>query len=177
VRQCGEPVGLKHSTTSRNARSGECLQVPLKVKIRLTVYDRIETTFRMSAYIKEEDVFLARYADDDNGTFIINGNGATSSCRSFIARPAFSSRATERVSRKDHTIPRSWVEFEYARTSLSRGFASESHRYRVLRALGLWLNPQIANEDGLGCILEGVEDAEYVILEYSRCFHDGRHTR
>lgn len=63
---CGEPVGSSTSTISRNVRSGMPYSVPLKVKIRLTVFDKDpETNVSTIRDIKEEDVFFGEIPLDD----------------------------------------------------------------------------------------------------------------
>src|SRR6187431_3021091 len=73
---CGEPVGLKHKHDQHECQErGMSYSVPLKVKIRLTVYDKDPETEAMSIRdIKEEEVFFGEIPlMTDNGTFIING--------------------------------------------------------------------------------------------------------
>ena len=73
---CGEPVGLKHKHDQQECQErGMSYSVPLKVKIRLTVYDKDpETGVSTIRDIKEEDVFFGEIPlMTDNGTFIING--------------------------------------------------------------------------------------------------------
>src|SRR6187397_2845905 len=73
---CGEPVGLKHKHDQQECQErGMSYSVPLKVKIRLTVYDKDPETEVMSIRdIKEDEVFFGEIPlMTDNGTFIING--------------------------------------------------------------------------------------------------------
>ena len=73
---CGEPVSLKHKHDQVECQErGMSYSVPLKVKIRLTVYDKDPDTEVMSVRdIKEEDVFFGEIPlMTNNGTFIING--------------------------------------------------------------------------------------------------------
>src|SRR5687767_8189962 len=73
---CGEPVGLKHKHDQQECQErGMSYSVPLKVKIRLTVFDKdAETGTSTIRDIKEEDVFFGEIPlMTDNGTFIING--------------------------------------------------------------------------------------------------------
>ena len=57
---CGEPVGLKHKHDQQECQErGMSYSVPLKVKIRLTVFDKdAETGTSTIRDIKEEDVFF-----------------------------------------------------------------------------------------------------------------------
>src|ERR1700681_1423517 len=73
---CGEPVGLKHKHDQQECQErGMSYSVPLKVKIRLTVYDKDpDTNVKSIRDIKEEEVFFGEIPlMTDNGTFIING--------------------------------------------------------------------------------------------------------
>ncbi|HVQ56049.1 MAG TPA: hypothetical protein VMS29_04790, partial [Pyrinomonadaceae bacterium] len=73
---CGEPVGLKHKHDQQECQErGMSYSVPLKVKIRLTVFDKDpDTGVSTIRDIKEEDVFFGEIPlMTDNGTFIING--------------------------------------------------------------------------------------------------------
>src|ERR687894_2234465 len=73
---CGEPVGLKHKHDQQECQErGMTYSVPLKVKIRLTVFDiDAETQARTIRDIKEEEVFFGEIPlMTENGTFIING--------------------------------------------------------------------------------------------------------
>ena len=73
---CGEPVGLKHKHDQQECQErGVSFSVPLKVKIRLTVFDKdADTGVSTIRDIKEEEVFFGEIPlMTDNGTFIING--------------------------------------------------------------------------------------------------------
>ena len=56
---CGEPVGLKHKHDQQECQErGMSYSVPLKVKIRLTVFDKDpDTNLKSIRDIKEEEVF------------------------------------------------------------------------------------------------------------------------
>ncbi len=73
---CGEPVGLKHKYDVQECQErGMTYSVPLHVKIRLTVWDKDDTTGQKSIRdIKEEEVYFGDLPlMTENGTFIING--------------------------------------------------------------------------------------------------------
>jgi DNA-directed RNA polymerase subunit beta len=77
---CGEPVGLKHKHDQQECQErGMSYSVPLKVKIRLTVFDKDPDTEVLSIRdIKEEEVFFGEIPlMTDNGTFIINAAQST----------------------------------------------------------------------------------------------------
>ena len=121
--KCGDPVGLqlKYDVAECEER-GMTYAAPLKVTIRLTVYDKDADTGNKSIRdIKEQEVFFGEIPlMTDNGTFIMNGTErvivsqlhrspgvffetrssrrATSSARSFlIADPGSSSSTTTRT--------------------------------------------------------------------------------
>ena len=74
--RCGDPVGLqlKYDVPECEER-GMTYAAPLKVTIRLTVYDKDpETGAKSIRDIKEQEVFFGEIPlMTDNGTFIING--------------------------------------------------------------------------------------------------------
>ena len=74
--RCGDPVGLqlKYDVAECEER-GMTYAAPLKVTIRLTVYDKdAETGVKTVRDIKEQEVFFGEIPlMTDNGTFIING--------------------------------------------------------------------------------------------------------
>ena len=120
--------------------------VPLKVKIRLTVYDKDPETKCLSIRdIKEEEVFFGEIPlMTDNGTFIINGTERVIVSQLHRSPGVFFKRGAIYVAK---IIPYrgSWVEFEYDQKNLlyvrvgKRKFLASI----FLRALGLWFNPQI----------------------------------
>src|SRR5271167_3325288 len=74
--RCGDPVGLqlKYDVAECEER-GMTYAAPLKVTIRLTVYDKdAETGVKTVRDIKEQEVFFGEIPlMTENGTFIING--------------------------------------------------------------------------------------------------------
>src|ERR671939_90130 len=143
---CGEPVGLKHKHDQQECQErGMSYSVPLKVKIRLTVYDKDPETDVLSIRdIKEEEVFFGEIPlMTDNGTFIINGTERVIVSQLHRSPGVFFKRNPVYVAK---VIPYrgSWVEFEYDQKNLlyvrvgKRKFLASI----FLRALGIWLNPQ-----------------------------------
>ncbi len=141
---CGEPVGLKHKHDQQECQErGMSYSVPLKVKIRLTVYDKDPDTEAMSIRdIKEEEVFFGEIPlMTDNGTFIINGTERVIVSQLHRSPGVFFKRGAVNVAK---IIPYrgSWVEFEYDQKNLlyvrvgKRKFLASI----FLRALGLWFN-------------------------------------
>jgi DNA-directed RNA polymerase subunit beta len=142
---CGEPVGLKHKHDQQECQErGMSYSVPLKVKIRLTVYDKDPETEVLSIRdIKEEEVFFGEIPlMTDNGTFIINGTERVIVSQLHRSPGVFFKRGPLFVAK---VIPYrgSWVEFEYDQKNLlyvrvgKRKFLASI----FLRALGIWLNP------------------------------------
>ena len=141
---CGEPVGLKHKHDQQECQErGMSYSVPLKVKIRLTVYDKDPETEVLSIRdIKEEEVFFGEIPlMTDNGTFIINGTERVIVSQLHRSPGVFFKKGPVYVAK---IIPYrgSWVEFEYDQKNLlyvrvgKRKFLASI----FLRALGLWFN-------------------------------------
>jgi DNA-directed RNA polymerase subunit beta len=141
---CGEPVGLKHKHDQQECQErGMSYSVPLKVKIRLTVYDKDPEAGTLSIRdIKEEEVFFGEIPlMTDNGTFIINGTERVIVSQLHRSPGVFFKRGPLFVAK---VIPYrgSWVEFEYDQKNLlyvrvgKRKFLASI----FLRALGIWLN-------------------------------------
>jgi DNA-directed RNA polymerase subunit beta len=145
---CGEPVGLKHKHDQQECQErGMSYSVPLKVKIRLTVFDKDPETESLSIRdIKEEEVFFGEIPlMTDNGTFIINGTERVIVSQLHRSPGVFFKRGALFVAK---VIPYrgSWVEFEYDQKNLlyvrvgKRKFLATI----FLRALGIWLDPSFA---------------------------------
>jgi len=141
---CGEPVGLKHKHDQQECQErGMSYSVPLKVKIRLTVYDKDpDTNIKSIRDIKEEEVFFGEIPlMTDNGTFIINGTERVIVSQLHRSPGVFFKRGAMFVAK---IIPYrgSWVEFEYDQKNLlyvrvgKRKFLATI----FLRALGVWLS-------------------------------------
>ncbi|PYS44579.1 MAG: DNA-directed RNA polymerase subunit beta [Acidobacteria bacterium] len=140
---CGEPVGLKHKHDQQECQErGMSYSVPLKVKIRLTVYDKDpDTNIKSIRDIKEEEVFFGEIPlMTDNGTFIINGTERVIVSQLHRSPGVFFKRGALYIAK---IIPYrgSWVEFEYDQKNLlyvrvgKRKFLASI----FLRALGIWL--------------------------------------
>jgi len=148
---CGEPVGLKHKHDQQECQErGMSYSVPLKVKIRLTVYDKDPDTEALSIRdIKEEEVFFGEIPlMTDNGTFIINGTERVIVSQLHRSPGVFFKRGLMYIAK---IIPYrgSWVEFEYDQKNLlyvrvgKRKFLSTI----FLRALGIWLTNDFTGRD------------------------------
>ena len=144
---CGEPVGLKHKHDQQECQErGMTYSVPLKVKIRLTVYDKDpETEVKSIRDIKEEEVFFGEIPlMTDNGTFIINGTERVIVSQLHRSPGVFFEKAPVYLAK---VIPYrgSWVEFEYDQKNLLYVRIDRKRKFLAsifLRALGIWLNPQ-----------------------------------
>ena len=164
---CGEPVGLKHKHDQQECQErGMSYSVPLKVKIRLTVYDKDPETEAMSIRdIKEEEVFFGEIPlMTDNGTFIINGTERVIVSQLHRSPGVFFKRGAVYIAK---IIPYrgSWVEFEYDQKNLlyvrvgKRKFLASI----FLRALGLWFNREsdIKTTGNDSALEEGVKNAVF----------------
>src|SRR5256885_7332734 len=164
---CGEPVGLKHKHDQQECQErGMSYSVPLKVKIRLTVYDKDPDTEVLSIRdIKEEEVFFGEIPlMTDNGTFIINGTERVIVSQLHRSPGVFFKRGAIYVAK---IIPYrgSWVEFEYDQKNLlyvrvgKRKFLASI----FLRALGLWFGKpsdgKLAKSDSH--LEDGVKNASF----------------
>ncbi|MCA1634898.1 MAG: DNA-directed RNA polymerase subunit beta [Acidobacteria bacterium] len=144
---CGEPVGLKHKHDQQECQErGMTYSVPLKVKIRLTVFDKDpDTEVKSIRDIKEEEVFFGEIPlMTDNGTFIINGTERVIVSQLHRSPGVFFEKSPVYLAK---VIPYrgSWVEFEYDQKNLLYVRIDRKRKFLAsifLRALGIWLNPQ-----------------------------------
>jgi DNA-directed RNA polymerase subunit beta len=151
--------------------------VPLKVKIRLTVYDKDpDTNVKSIRDIKEEEVFFGEIPlMTDNGTFIINGTERVIVSQLHRSPGVFFKRGQLFVAK---IIPYrgSWVEFEYDQKNLlyvrvgKRKFLATI----FLRALGVWLRSGFDSK-GFGSdgqLEEAVKTAAYTDEDVLRAFYN-----
>src|SRR3954452_17356289 len=139
---CGEPVGLKHKHDQQECQErGMTYSVPLKVKIRLTVFDKDpETETKSIRDIKEEEVFFGEIPlMTDNGTFIINGTERVIVSQLHRSPGVFFEKSPVYLAK---VIPYrgSWVEFEYDQKNLLYVRIDRKRKFLAsvfLRALGL----------------------------------------
>ncbi len=171
---CGEPVGLKHKHDQQECQErGTSYSVPLKVKIRLTVYDKdAETGVSTIRDIKEEDVFFGEIPlMTDNGTFVINGTERVIVSQLHRSPGVFFKGDRDTFLAKIIPYRGSWVEFEYdAKNILHARLGKRKILATIfLRALGLWLNPQIDMKTVSDNILEEViKNAEFTNADILR---------
>src|SRR5262245_52702108 len=142
---CGEPVTLQHKHSEKECQEKSMtFAVPLKVKIRLTVWDTDEDTGQKSIRdIKEEEVFFGEIPlMTDNGTFIINGTERVIVSQLHRSPGVFFEKENNNTYFLAKVIPYrgSWVEFEYDTKNLLYVRIDRKRKFLAtvfLRALGL----------------------------------------
>jgi DNA-directed RNA polymerase subunit beta len=143
--RCGDPVGLqlKYDVAECEER-GMTYAAPLKVTIRLTVYDKDpETGTKTPREIKEQEVFFGEIPlMTENGTFIINGTERVIVSQLHRSPGVFFERVPAQGYFLGKIIPYrgSWVEFEYDTKNLLYVRIDRKRKFygtTFLRALGL----------------------------------------
>ena len=143
--RCGDPVALqlKYDVPECEER-GMTYAAPLKVTIRLTVYDKDpETGNKTVRDIKEQEVFFGEIPlMTDNGTFIINGTERVIVSQLHRSPGVFFERVQAQGYFLGKIIPYrgSWVEFEYDNKNLLYVRIDRKRKFYgtvFLRALGL----------------------------------------
>jgi len=149
--RCGDPVGLqlKYDVAECEER-GMTYAAPLKVTIRLTVYDKdAETGVKSVRDIKEQEVFFGEIPlMTDNGTFIINGTERVIVSQLHRSPGVFFERVPAQGYFLGKIIPYrgSWVEFEYDNKNLLYVRIDRKRKFYgtvFLRALGLKTDSEI----------------------------------
>src|SRR5215471_12482505 len=143
--RCGDPVGLqlKYDVAECEER-GMTYAAPLKVTIRLTVFDKdAETGNKTIRDIKEQEVFFGEIPlMTENGTFIINGTERVIVSQLHRSPGVFFERQPAQGYFLGKIIPYrgSWVEFEYDNKNLLHVRIDRKRKFYgtvFLRALGL----------------------------------------
>src|SRR5579863_5994479 len=149
--KCGDPVAmqLKYDVNECQER-GMTYSAPLKVTIRLTIYDKDpDTGAKTIRDIKEQEVF---YGDiplmTENGTFIINGTERVIVSQLHRSPGVFFESANNRTYFLGKIIPYrgSWVEFEYDTKNILYVRIDRKRKFLgsiFLRALGMKTNEDI----------------------------------
>ncbi len=179
---CGEPVGLKHKHDQQECQErGMSYSVPLKVKIRLSVFDKdIETGVSTIRDIKEEEVFFGEIPlMTDNGTFVINGTERVIVSQLHRSPGVFFKTGAVNIAK---VIPYrgSWIEFEYDQKGIlySRLGKRKILATIFLRALGLWLKPQVEMKSLSDNLLEEVvKNASFSNSDIISTFYTGDEIR
>jgi DNA-directed RNA polymerase subunit beta len=142
--RCGDPVGLqlKYDVAECEER-GMTYAAPLKVTIRLTVFDKdAETGVKTVRDIKEQEVFFGEIPlMTENGTFIINGTERVIVSQLHRSPGVFFERVPAQGYFLGKIIPYrgSWVEFEYDNKNLLHVRIDRKRKFYgtvFLRALG-----------------------------------------
>ena len=143
--KCGDPVGmqLKYDVNECEER-GMTYSAPLKVTIRLTIYDKdAETGAKTIRDIKEQEVFFGDVPlMTANGTFIINGTERVIVSQLHRSPGVFFETQNNRTYFLGKIIPYrgSWVEFEYDQKNILYVRIDRKRKFLgtiFLRALGL----------------------------------------
>ena len=143
--RCGDPVALqlKYDVPECEER-GMTYAAPLKVTIRLTVYDKdAETGNKTIRDIKEQEVFFGEIPlMTENGTFIINGTERVIVSQLHRSPGVFFEKVPAQGYFLGKIIPYrgSWVEFEYDNKNLLYVRIDRKRKFYgtvFLRALGL----------------------------------------
>ena len=149
--KCGEPVGLqlKYDVAECEER-GMTYSAPLKVTMRLTIYDKdAETGNRSIRDMKEQEVFFGDIPlMTQNGTFIINGTERVIVSQLHRSPGVFFETANNRTYFLGKIIPYrgSWVEFEYDQKNILYVRIDRKRKFLgtiFLRALGLRSDEEI----------------------------------
>src|SRR5436305_8772370 len=149
--KCGDPVGLqlKYDMAECEER-GMTYSAPLKVTIRLTIFDKDpETGNKTIRDIKEQEVFFGDIPlMTQNGTFIVNGTERVIVSQLHRSPGVFFETANNRTYFLGKIIPYrgSWVEFEYDQKNILYVRIDRKRKFLgtiFLRALGLRTDEEI----------------------------------
>src|ERR1700723_3521761 len=143
--KCGDPVTLQLKDDVNECQErGMTYSAPLKVTIRLTIYDKDPDTGAKSIRdIKEQEVFFGDIPlMTENGTFIINGTERVIVSQLHRSPGVFFETANNRSYFLGKIIPYrgSWVEFEYDQKNVLYVRIDRKRKFLgtiFLRALGL----------------------------------------
>ncbi len=149
--KCGDPVGLqlKYDQSECEER-GMTYSAPLKVTIRLKIYDKDpETGVKSLRDMKEQEVFFGDIPlMSANGTFIVNGTERVIVSQLHRSPGVFFETANNRTYFLGKIIPYrgSWVEFEYDQKNTLYVRIDRKRKFLgtiFLRALGLRTDEEI----------------------------------
>jgi DNA-directed RNA polymerase subunit beta len=149
--KCGDPVGLqlKYDQAECEER-GMTYSAPLKVTIRLKIYDKDpETGVKNLRDMKEQEVFFGDIPlMSQNGTFIVNGTERVIVSQLHRSPGVFFETANNRTYFLGKIIPYrgSWVEFEYDQKNTLYVRIDRKRKFLgtiFLRALGLRTDEEI----------------------------------
>ncbi|WP_263416267.1 DNA-directed RNA polymerase subunit beta [Terriglobus albidus] len=149
--KCGDPVGLqlKYDQAECEER-GMTFSAPLKVTIRLKIYDKDpDTGAKTLRDMKEQEVFFGDIPlMTPNGTFIVNGTERVIVSQLHRSPGVFFETANNRTYFLGKIIPYrgSWVEFEYDQKNILYVRIDRKRKFLgtiFLRALGLRTDEEI----------------------------------
>src|SRR5437773_5137317 len=149
--KCGDPVALqlKYDVTECQER-GMTFAAPLKVTIRLTLYEKdAETGHKSIRDIKEQEVYFGEIPlMTENGTFVIIGTERVIVSQLHRSPGVFFESNTQKTYFLGKIIPYrgSWVEFEYDTKNILYVRIDRKRKFLAtifLRALGLKDNSEI----------------------------------
>ena len=148
---CGDPVSLKFKYDVQECQErGMTYTVPLKVKIRLKVFEKDTATGNKEIRdIKEQEVYFGEIPLlTENGTFIINGTERVIVSQLHRSPGVFFQSNRNRTVFMAKVIPYrgSWVEFEYDAKDLLYVRIDRKRKFLgtvFLRALGLKTDEEI----------------------------------
>jgi DNA-directed RNA polymerase subunit beta len=151
--KCGDPVGmkLKYDVDECQER-GMTFSAPLKVTIRLTIFEKDEEGQKSIRDIKEQEVFFGEVPlMTGNGTFIVSGTERVIVSQLHRSPGVFFESANRRSYFLGKIIPYrgSWVEFEYDQKNLLYIRIDRKRKFLgtvFLRALGLISDAEILKQ-------------------------------
>jgi DNA-directed RNA polymerase subunit beta len=149
--KCGDPVSLQLKYDQQECEErGMTFSAPLKVTVRLTIYDKDpETGTKSIRDIKEQEVFFGDIPlMTPNGTFIVNGTERVIVSQLHRSPGVFFETANNRTYFLGKIIPYrgSWVEFEYDQKNILYVRIDRKRKFLgtiFLRALGLRSDEEI----------------------------------
>jgi DNA-directed RNA polymerase subunit beta len=149
--KCGDPVSLQLKYDQQECEErGMTFSAPLKVTVRLTIYEKdVETGNKTIRDIKEQEVFFGDIPlMTPNGTFIVNGTERVIVSQLHRSPGVFFETANNRTYFLGKIIPYrgSWVEFEYDQKNTLYVRIDRKRKFLgtiFLRALGLRSDEEI----------------------------------
>src|SRR5580698_5100571 len=199
---CGDPVSLQLKYDQQECEErGMTYSAPLKVTVRLTIYDKDpETGAKSIRDIKEQEVFFGDIPlMTQNGTFIVNGTERVIVSQLHRSPGVFFETASNRTYFLGKIIPYrgSWVEFEYDQKNTLYVRIDRKRKFLgtiFLRALGLRSDEDIlktfyladtitvnngklawqVSEDAQPTHLLGAKPAHAIVVKGEEIAHSGR---
>ena len=201
--KCGDPVGLQLKYDQQECEErGMTFSAPLKVTVRLTIFDKDpETGAKTVRDIKEQEVFFGDIPlMTPNGTFIVNGTERVIVSQLHRSPGVFFETANNRTYFLGKIIPYrgSWVEFEYDQKNILYVRIDRKRKFLgtiFLRALGLRSDEEILKtfytvdritmkdgkllwtvpqDAGVATHLQGAKPAHAVVVKGEEIAHSGR---